>query len=62
LNINTEVFQIILRYGPPRKSCEDRLKRSGLTTLESRRYNWSHQLYHCIFNGKEALQLERFLY
>jgi len=37
LNINTEVFQISLRYGPPRKSCEDRLKKSGLTTLESRR-------------------------
>jgi len=29
----------VLRYGPPRISCEDMLKRSGLTTLEKRRYN-----------------------
>jgi len=45
LKINTEVFQISLRYGPPRKNCEDRLKRSELTTLKSRRYNWSRQNY-----------------
>jgi len=33
----------LLRYGPPRISCEERLKRSGLPTLES--YNPSVQNY-----------------
>jgi len=30
-------YKNVLRYGPPRISGEDRLKKSGLTTLKSRR-------------------------
>jgi len=32
-------YTYLLRYGLPRISREDRLKRSGLSTLKSRRYN-----------------------
>jgi len=46
----------LLRYGPPRISYEDRLKRSGLTALENIRYNPSFK----IISGKEAPQLARF--